>query len=345
MRKLSLIAAAVAVAFSAGGAMAGGADVTFIMKGQQLSARNAKLNDTFSVTLDDAQVKTTLAIECSAGGSSWGGFIRNDEACGISGNGVIKNPNNPSQTIPRTQYRGGYTIQAKQDGYTPANTMSVNYLAAGNVPPSTATFGGSMVMMPENPAAGAMELFGKLKSQLEQQATGTGGIQIVEDMDVITFNGFATPSAGFPSDAGCVWNGDMIYAYANDSWAIDLSATCGGQTYQLKGNMPWIDVDDTTATYTLNLAKPSAGGSATDNALFAAPASGGMDLFAAVDGVKATFTIKMTDVVEVKVGDTTEEVPVNVDATADFVGTGVPLELVRSLAQVFAINSRALFGA
>jgi len=49
------------------------------------------------------------------------------------------------------------------------------------------------------------------------------------------------PSAGLPSDKGCVWNGDMVYSYQTESWFMDIKAKCSGKEFALKGNMPFTE--------------------------------------------------------------------------------------------------------
>ena len=57
--------------------------------------------DVFKGTIDDKSGTTVLEVTCSAGASAWLGLSRIDEACAIAGNGTIKNPNNPAQSLPR----------------------------------------------------------------------------------------------------------------------------------------------------------------------------------------------------------------------------------------------------
>ena len=79
--------------------------------------------DLFTGTIDDKTGTTTLKVECSAGASGTMGFGRVDETCAVAGNGLIKNPNKPTQTAARINYSGGFVIAAKQDGYTDATTL------------------------------------------------------------------------------------------------------------------------------------------------------------------------------------------------------------------------------
>lgn len=343
MRALAPAALALAAAVSAAPALA--ESVSFTVAIDQPSIRDTSLNDTFVVKLDDAAVATQFELTCSAGSSALFGLVRSDETCQVAGSGSIKNPQNPAQSFPRVKYSGGFTVSADRDGYADAQSVKVSYLAVGQVPASNGAFGGGFTLLPENPSASALELSKALIGRIRQETTGTGGVTINEEIDSVSLDALATPSAGFPSDTGCTWSGNMLYAYATEAWVMDLSARCGDKTYVLQGNMPWVDVEgkDHTAEYVLNLTLPSAA-AATDAGLFMT-ASSDNALFAAANGIAATFQIKQSGFVKVEIGETTDDVAQRIDATATLTGTGVPLDLVRSFAHVLAMLSRTMFGA
>jgi hypothetical protein len=121
--------------------------VKLTMEISQPSLFDSDRRDTFSGMIDDRSGTTTFEVECSAGASAWLGLSRIDEACSVAGNGLIKNPNNPAQTLPRIAYSGGFTIQAGEDGYTDASTIAADYLRAGAAGASSEqVVGGHLVM-------------------------------------------------------------------------------------------------------------------------------------------------------------------------------------------------------
>jgi hypothetical protein len=122
----------------------------------------------------------------------------------------------------------------KSDGFTEGGTMAINYLAVGKVPASNASFGGSMMLKPEVMSTGASLLRDTILKSMKKTEKGL----IDERVDTVQFVNFTLPSAGLPSDKGCIWNGDMIYAYQTSSWFIDVKAKCNNKEFALKGNMP-----------------------------------------------------------------------------------------------------------
>ena len=310
--------------------------VAFSASAVMPSLTNVEQKDTFGITLDDAQVKTSLELTCSAGYTTLL-IVRSDKQCAVVGSGSIVNPSN-NQIIPRTQYAGGYIV--KSDGYTDAATLAINYLAVGRVPPSSEKFGGSMNLKPELTSSGAAALRDAVLESL-----GAEGGLIDQRVDTVDLNGLYIPSAGLPSDKGCTWTGNMVFAYQTSSWFLDLMANCNGTEYPFKGNMPWTDspgVENQTQ-YDLTLTLATAGVS-TDDALFAAP-DGDSDLFAAVDGIAAQIIMKESDHVTIDVDGVPTETPSHVEASGSFTGTNVPVEAVRSLATLFGLLSSNLFGA
>jgi hypothetical protein len=242
--------------------------------------------------------------------------------------------------LPRTQYAGGYVV--KSDGYTDASTLSINYLALGKVAPSSAVFGGSMNLKPELTSTGAAALRDAVLTQIN---AGGGSGLIDQRVDTVDLSRFFIPSAGLPSDEGCTWSGNMVFAYQTESWFLSLSANCAGKEYVLKGNMPWTDSPgaENQTQYDLTLALPSAD-AAGDDALFVT-ADANSDLFSAADGVTAQIVMKESNHVTIDVDGVATETPAQVDASGTFTGTNVPVEVVRSLATLFGLLSSNLFGA
>ncbi len=142
--------------------------VSITIQIDQPSLFSSDERDVFKGVVDDRSGTTTLESNCSAGASAWLGLSRIDEACAVSGNGTIKNPNNPAQSLPRVSYSGGFTIEADSDGYTNAATILANYLRAGSAGAENGSFKGSLVMMPENPSASAKALGDALIKNLQE---------------------------------------------------------------------------------------------------------------------------------------------------------------------------------
>lgn len=314
------------------------ADVTFSASATMPSLKDATKKDTFVVKLGDAQVVSQLELTCSAGYATML-IMRSDKACAVAGNGSIINPSNKQQ-LPRTQYAGGYVVRS--DGYTDGSTLSINYLAVGKVAPSTASFKGSMNLKPEITSSGAAALRDAVLGNLN----ANGGGQLIDQrVDTVDLSRLYIPSAGLPSDEGCTWSGNMVFAYQTESWFLDLTASCAGKDYALKGNMPWTaspGVENQTQ-YDLTLTLPSAEAMG-DDALFATADANG-DLFAAADGITAQIVMKESNIVTVDIDGVPTETPSQVDASGTFVGTNVPVEVVRSLATLFGLLSSNLFGA
>lgn len=322
------------------------ATVEFSLTANQQSIRDPAQNDVFSIRLADRQVETDFTVTCQAGKSAWGGLVRKDEACEVKGKGSVINPKTAAK-LPRTQYLGGYTVQAKQDGYTDLSSIRVNYLALGKIQPSMGAFGGTAIMLPENPTPSAAQLRDRLLQRLSSTATGGEGVTVNSAIDSVRLDNGSTPSAGLPSDPGCTWNGDMVYAYATESWIMDLTARCGDKTFTLQGNMAWIDVEnerDYNAKYVLTLTLPSAAAS-SDADLFMT-ASGDDDLFAGANGISGTIKMQQSDKVKIEIEPgVMDDVATQMKATATFTGTGVPIELVRSFGTLVSVFARTFFGA
>ncbi len=332
--QLSLIAA-LTLASVGGTAHAQSATETvkFTLSAYQPSLFDSDQRDTFSGIVDDRTATTTLSIECSAGASAWLGLSRVDEACSTSGSGVIKNPNNPAQTLPRISYSGGFTIEADSDGFTDASTILANYLRAGSAGAENAMFGGNLVMKPEAPSASARALGDSLLENLRETATGTETVEFSNEIDSIRFDSFVVPHVGGRDAQSCSWTGDAIFAYANFAWQMAFDVTCGDATYRLEGNMPLVDVagQKWQQEYQMNLVLPGGAGGGDP---FAAA-----DPFAVVDGV--TGVLRLTNS-----GRATEDgVYERVAVEGELTGTGVPLELVRGYGQILVVLGRTWFGA
>lgn len=313
-------------------------NVDFAASATMPSLKDPSRKDVFAVSIGDAQVKTQLQLTCSAGYTQFL-VVRSDKACAVAGSGSIVNPAN-QQLLPRTQYSGGYTVNA--DGYTDGAGMAVNYLALGKVAPSAGAFSGSMNLKPEVTSSGASALKDSIMANLGQS---TSGAVIDDRVDTVDLTRLFIPSAGLPSDAGCTWSGNMVFAYQTESWFLDLKASCADKEYVLKGNMPWTDSPgvDAQTQYDLTLTLPSAGAT-SDEALFAV-GDANSDLFAAADGITAQIIMKESKHVTIDIDGVPTQTPSQVDASGQFVGTNVPVEVVRSLATLFGLLSSNLFGA
>ena len=310
--------------------------VTFTMKADQETLRDKANLDTFTVGLADKQVETALTIKCQA--ATAGIISGQNESCSVTGNGVLVNPAN-GQKIQRTQISGGWV--EKSDGFTDATTLKTNYLAVGKVTASEGAFSGSMMLKPKVPSTTASLLRDSIMKKLKTNQSGL----IDERVDTVQLVNFTLPSIGLPSDKGCVWNGDMVYAYQTSSWFMNVKAKCNGKELLLKGNMPFTATPNVgnQHQYDLTLALPSAD-VGTDDALFAAP-SGDADAFAAADGISGQIIMKESQYVDVETDGQSDKVPVTIDATGSFVGQNVPLDAVRSFSLIVGILSRTFFGA
>jgi len=323
---------ALATAGSAAFAQSAPETVTFALNVAQPSLFDTDRQDTFSGSVDDRSGTTSLGVTCSAGASSWLGLSRVDEACAIAGNGTIKNPNNPAQSLPRISYAGGFTIEADSDGYTNSATILANYLRAGAAGAENSSFRGNLVMQPENPSESARALGTSLIERLKDTAAGGQSIEYSTEIDSVRFENFIVPHVGQQTSESCGWTGDAIYAYANEAWQMQFDVKCGETTYRLEGNMPLLDAPAGSShqqEYALNLVLPGAGGGDP----FAAA-----DPFATVDGVVGVFRLTNS-------GRQQDGVYENVSVSGELVGTGVPLELVRGFGQIVIVLGRTFYGA
>jgi hypothetical protein len=314
--------------------------LNFTMKASMPSLRDVANKDTFTVGLTDKQVDSSLKITCQ--GAEAGLISGQAESCAVTGYGALINPNN-GQKLQRTQYAGGWVV--KSDGFTDGSTLNVNYLAVGKVPASKEAFGGSMMLKPEVPSTAASLLRDSLMKQIKTKETGL----IDERVDTIQLNNFTVPSAGLPSDKGCVWNGDMIYSYQTESWFMDVKVKCtakDSKEYTLKGNMPLTATANVgnQKQYDLTLTLPSAAIS-SDDALFAEPTEGDADVFAAADGITGQIIMKESAYVDVEVDGKVDKVAAEIDASGALSGNNVQIEAVRSFGTLIGILARTFFGA
>jgi len=314
--------------------------VNFTTQADMQTLHDVNKQDTFTVGLTDAQIKTTLVINCTAGHTSLM-IIHKDKVCAFQNGsgGSILNPNT-QQWLPRTQFVGAYTVT--QDGTTDGKAMSINYLALGTVPASQAQFGGSLNLKPELTSTGAQGL----KDLVLKKLQGDAGSPINTAVDTIDFNQFFVPGAGLPSDKGCTWNGNAIFAYQTYSWFFKVTANCAGKSYDLSGNMPFTNSPNTNdqTQYDLVLTLPSATAQ-SDDALFASTGGGDNDLFASADGISGQIIMKNSDNVDVTVDGQKITTPANVQATGSLTGKNVPLEVVRSFATLIGLLPSTFFGA
>ena len=333
---IRLLSSATILVLLLAGSAAAAETINFTMKAAMPSLRDETLKDTFTVGLADKQVETTLNITCQA---AVGGIISGqNESCAVTGNGALINPAN-GQKLQRTQYAGGWVV--KSDGFTDGATMAVNYLALGKVPASNGRFGGTMMLKPENPSTTASLLRDTILKKIRVSESGL----IDERVDTVQFNNFTVPSAGLPSDKGCVWNGDMVYSYQTESWFIEITAKCAGKEYPLKGNMPFTATPNVgnQNQYDLTLTLPSAD-IGSDDALFTQP-TGDADLFAAADGISGQIIMKESSYVDVEVDGQIDKLASQIDAEGALTGQNIPIETVRSFGTIIGILSRTFFGA
>ena len=314
-------------------AQTGPETVTLTMQVEQPSLFDTSRRDTFRTVIDDRAGTTTLEVVCSAGTSALFGLSRTDEACSVAGSGMIKNPNNPSQSVQRIDYAGGFTIVGAQDGFTDMRTIAANYRRVGSAPQEAATFGGHLVMNPEAPSASALELGRNALAYLQQNAGSNAPVTYDTAIDSIRFQDVRIPHVGHANSVACSWTGDWIYSYAAESWNGAFDITCGNDRYRLEGNMSLQDAPAGSShqqDYVINLIVPGAAGGGDP---FAAP-----DPFATVDGI--TGTLSMTNS-----GRSVDGVYASVAVRGQIVGTNLPLEVVRGWGQIVGVLARSFFGA
>jgi len=318
------------------------ATVTFGGEANMPSLKDPKQHDKFNIVVSDTQVVTSFNVQCRAGTSALGGLVKANEECAVTGNGSIINPNNADQKFPRAQYTGGFVVQP--DGATDMSKVLVNYLPVGKVPASSSTLTGVIKLKPENPSPTAGLLKELVLKNLRSQAGDTGSM-LDTRVDTVEIPDLFLPSAGFTSDQGCNWRGSMAFAYQSESWFMDLTATCGGKSFAMKGNMPWVDAPGAKdrTQYNLVLTLPSSE-AASDAAMFATP-TGDTDMFASANGISGTINMDESMYVDTMVDGKTEHLPMRSKLSGSITGHGVPLDTVRSFANLIAILSRTFFGA
>lgn len=313
------------------------ANVTFATIADMPTLKDSGKQDHFEVTIGDAQVVSAITVDCTAGRTELL-IMRKDKVCAVGGNGSIVNPSN-QQKLARTQFMGQYTVAA--DGYTDAKALGINYLAVGKVPADSKQFSGTLNLKPELSSSGAAGLTQAVLKKVTGDTTGP----INSAVDTVDLNRLFIPGAGLPSDKGCSWSGNMVFAYQTYSWFLSLSAECDGKTYELKGNMPFTDTPGVAGQtqYDVTLTLPSTE-LVGDDALFAS-SDANADLFATVDGITGQIIMKNSNMVQVDVDGEKISTPMKVDASGSLTGTNVPLEVVRSLATLIGILPSTFFGA
>jgi len=313
------------------------ANVTFATIADMPTLKDSGKQDHFEVTIGDAQVVSAITVDCTAGRTELL-IMRKDKVCAVGGNGSIVNPSN-QQKLARTQFMGQYTVAA--DGYTDAKALGINYLAVGKVPADSKQFSGTLNLKPELSSSGAAGLTQAVLKKVTGDTTGP----INSAVDTVDLNRLFIPGAGLPSDKGCSWSGNMVFAYQTYSWFMSLSAECDGKTYELKGNMPFTDTPgvENQTQYDVTLTLPSTE-LVGDDALFASSGANA-DLFATVDGITGQIIMKNSNMVQVDVDGEKISTPMKVDAAGSFTGTNVPIEVVRSFATLIGILPSTFFGA
>jgi hypothetical protein len=316
------------------------AKVDFTTIADMPTLKDNSKQDHFTVSLTDGQIKTSLVLNCTAGHTDLF-IVRKDKVCAFQtgSGGSILNPKT-QQWLPRTQFVGSYTVTST--GATDGKDMSINYLALGTVAPSATQFGGSLNLKPELTSSGAKGLEDLVLKKLQGDSTSP----INTAVDTIDFNRFFVPGAGLPSDKGCTWNGNAVFAYQTYSWFFKLSADCNGKNYALSGNMPFTDSPgvESQTQYDLVLTLPSTS-TATDDALFADASGGDGDLFASADGISGQILMKNSNNVTVMVDNEQITTPAYVDASGSLSGTNMPIEVVRSFATLIGLLPSTFFGA
>lgn len=220
MKRLALAGLALAALTSVAAAQtAPPANVTFATIADMPTLKDTGKQDHFVVTIGDAQVVSNLTVDCTAGRTEML-IVRKDKVCAVGGNGAIINPSN-QQKLPRTQFMGQYTVAA--DGYTDAKALGINYLAVGKVPAGSKQFGGTLNLKPELSSSGAA------MSTVLKKVTGDTTGPINSAVDTVDLNRLFIPGAGLPSDKGCTWSGNMVFACRRYSWFMSLNAECRRQ--------------------------------------------------------------------------------------------------------------------
>lgn len=312
--------------------------VTFTGNASMPSYRDPALKDTFTVNLVDKQIVTNYTVRCQ---NAIGGLFgkKQDQQCSVTGAGSIVHPQN-GKKIPRVQYAGGYTVGS--DGFTDGGNITVNYMAVGKVGASSSNFKGSLMLKPEKASTGASLMSELILAKVQAKA----GDQLIDKrIDTVQFSNFSVPSAGLPSDQGCTWNGNLVFTYQTSSWFMDVNAKCGNKDYHLKGNMPWTEspggADQTQ--YDINLVLPENESNSNDD-LFVDATQGGGDIFAAADGISGQIIMKESGYTNVVLEGTDTKQSTLTDISGNFTGHNLPIETVRSFAQLVVFLSKTFYG-
>lgn len=312
------------------------------LSAQMPSLTDASKRDTFKVTLSDAEVVSNINLECQAGRKA--AYVVNiPRGCGWKGRGVVINKSS-GQQLPRTAFRGSYT--AEKSGTADLSMMQIDYAPIGALQASADRMRGNMVIKPDLKAG--------IKSQARDKFLAYMGSQgkLSDDRtDIIQFNQVYVPSAGFTSDKGCTWTGEMVWTYQTETWIADLTAACpnhAGQVteYKLKGNIPWLsEVANQPGKEQLefNLASPNAGSvTVSDDAMFA---SGDDAMFGTKSpGIGGSIVLTPGPMVKTVVEGVEDQIAGSYEGTGTLTGTNIPLNVVRSFGTLITINMSGILG-
>jgi hypothetical protein len=312
----------------------------------QPSLKNDKLRDSFRVAFASSRVRVDLAVWCQSARLNFG-VIRQDEECGIKGNGYYNVPSRGGLN-ERARYSGKFV--ADKEGEVDPSTLIVSYMPIGPVVGFNSAFAGDVSMAPEIPSSGMNAFFDIIKDKIPE---GDGAGELTNDkVDSILFQNFFVPSvAGLGNDKGCFITGEELFPYSAEIWFVSLTAKCteagaDGKTaveksYTLAGTMSWASspgVENQTQ-YNINLSLPAAGADTAD--AFAAPSGGADDFGAVADGISGTIIMAESSYTEVD-GDM---LPQKIVLSGSITGTNVSMTLVEAFALKISTFIKTYVGA
>lgn len=309
----------------------------------QPSLKDNKLRDSFRVSFASSRVRVDIAEWCQSARLNFG-VIRQDEQCGVKGNGYFNVPSLGGLN-ERARYSGSFT--ANKEGNVDPTTLLVSYVDLGPVKGSNQTFTGSVAMAPEIPSSGMNAFFDVIKAKLPE-----GDAALSNDkVDSLVFQNLFVPSvSGLANDKGCWLTGEELFPYSAEIWYVKQTFKCAEagpdnkpleKTYELAGTMSWASspgVQDQTQ-YNINLSIAGAGGETAD--AFAAPAADALDFGAAVDGIAGTLIMAESSYTEVD-GDM---LPQRIVLSGSLAGTNVSQTLLETFALKFTTFIKTYVGA